>query len=316
MYGISSNITLTKGYRKSILANFGSRDIFHINNTEVKEIATLFEQRFFEKEEVSPELFQFLYDHRMIYKTQKKIQHHFPKINRIYESRHTIEFLILDYSNDTTLQKAIEICSAIRIPNLLIRGNKNIIDRIRNSISNLSYPESVTFITSNPSLLKLKNLFRIVIQEEDIQSFVNRDTIDLNPILFTESLSYHTYFHKKIYIDSNGFVKNTPESKEVFLNIKESNFIEKIKNIIITKEFRKYWKVHKDLCDICKHCEFRHMCVDNRIPFQRIPKEWYHENECTYNPFISKWQGEKGYQSIKSLGIRSTKDEFSSPLKI
>ena len=86
--------------------------------------------------------------------------------------------------------------------------------------------------------------------------------------------------------------------------------VEDLKKIINTHAFQKYWFVHKDLCDICKHCEFRHMCVDNRIPFERTKKEWYHKIECNYNPFIAKWEGESGYKTLEQCGVISNENIF------
>lgn len=132
-----------------------------------------------------------------------------------------------------------------------------------------------------------------------------------NKSLYTESLSYHTYFNRKLYIGPNGEIKNAPECEETFGNIKDLNSVEDLKEIISTPAFQKYWFVHKDLCDVCKHCEFRHMCVDNRMPFERADNQWYHKIECNYNPFIAKWEGDPGYRTLSECGVISNENEFS-----
>ncbi|PKH50528.1 hypothetical protein CXF68_07385 [Tenacibaculum sp. Bg11-29] len=310
MYGISTGITITKGHKQSILANFKNGDMFHLDNNEITEIDKLITQRFFKKKDISIELFIFLSENRMIYKIQQGIEQHFPKQKQIYESKHKIEYLTLTYSNITYLNKTIQICNTLKIPSLLIQVNDNIIDLLEKLIEKKTYPESVTIITNNKSILARKNLFRILITEENLGSFTNRDTIDLNYPLFIESHSYHNYFNKKIHITFNGEIKNTPESPESFANLKEKDFTEKISKAIISKKFQKYWKVHKDICDVCKNCEFRYMCVDNRIPQQRKLNEWYHKTECNYNPFIAKWKKEKGYKSLEKTGVISNHNKF------
>jgi hypothetical protein len=132
-----------------------------------------------------------------------------------------------------------------------------------------------------------------------------------NKTLYTESLSYHTYFNRKIYIGPNGEIKNAPECEDSLGFIEDLNSLDDIKEIILTPPFQKYWFVHKDLCDVCKHCEFRHMCVDNRVPFERSEIEWYHKIECNYNPFIAKWEGEPGYKTLEECGVVSNDKMFS-----
>ena len=132
-----------------------------------------------------------------------------------------------------------------------------------------------------------------------------------NRNLFSESQYHHTYFNRKLYIGPNGEIKNAPECEETFGNIKDLNSVEDLKEIISTPAFQKYWFVHKDLCDVCKHCEFRHMCVDNRMPFERAENQWYHKIECNYNPFIAKWEGEIGYRTLSECRVFSNENEFS-----
>ncbi len=132
-----------------------------------------------------------------------------------------------------------------------------------------------------------------------------------NRNLFSESQYHHTYFNRKLYIGPNGEIKNAPECEETFGSIKDLNSVEDLKEIISTPAFQKYWFVHKDLCDVCKHCEFRHMCVDNRMPFERADNQWYHKIECNYNPFIAKWEGEIGYRTLSECRVFSNENEFS-----
>jgi hypothetical protein len=44
--------------------------------------------------------------------------------------------------------------------------------------------------------------------------------------------------------------------------------VESLKKIFIDHAKLKLWFIYKDLIDVCKDCEYRHMCVDSRLPNQ------------------------------------------------
>lgn len=129
--------------------------------------------------------------------------------------------------------------------------------------------------------------------------------------LYAESLNYHSYFNKKLFIDTKGEIKNAPESSEMFGLINDYKSSEDLIRVIDSKEFQRYWHVKKDKCDICKDCEYRYMCVDNRLPYYRSNGEWYHKIECNYNPYICKWESEKAYKTLKECGVISSENGFS-----
>jgi radical SAM protein with 4Fe4S-binding SPASM domain len=145
---------------------------------------------------------------------------------------------------------------------------------------------------------------------EDIirnQHAMRPDRLQINLLLFSESQEHHTYFNRKLYIGPSGEIKNAPECKEVLGNINE---VRDLIKIISGKEFQRYWQVKKSNTDVCRHCEFMHMCVDKRIPIRRNEKEWFHKKECDYNPFIGKWKGEPDHKTLAEIAIISNKDEF------
>lgn len=63
--------------------------------------------------------------------------------------------------------------------------------------------------------------------------------------------------------------------------------------------------------DICKDCEHKLICHDNRFPLCRNDNNWYHEIECNYNPYIAKWKGEDGYHNLEECGVVSNENGFS-----
>ena len=138
----------------------------------------------------------------------------------------------------------------------------------------------------------------------------NIDDFNVNISLFTESQKYNTYFNRKLYIGVDGQIKNAPETEDKFGNINSIENFDQILKIINGTKFQKLWKVSKKDIDICKHCEFRHVCVDNRVPKKRHENEYFNEIECNYNPYIAKWNKEDGYKTLAECGISSNKDGF------
>ncbi len=104
--------------------------------------------------------------------------------------------------------------------------------------------------------------------------------------IFNESHHFNLYFNKKIYINEEGEVKNAPHTEEVFGNIETDRIVE----IVNSSDFQKYWKVKKADIEICKDCEFRHMCVDPRIPIERGDNNYYFETPCNYDPYAASWR--------------------------
>jgi len=130
----------------------------------------------------------------------------------------------------------------------------------------------------------------------------------INTQLFSEAQNNNVYFNRKIYINENGEIKNSIETNEADRDsvFKNQNF-----SITANSKISKLWNINKDVIDICKDCEFRYMCVDNRIPLKKDDDtSFYFEHECAYNPYISKWYGEENYISLNETGVKSNKEEF------
>jgi len=57
--------------------------------------------------------------------------------------------------------------------------------------------------------------------------------------------------------------------------------------------FKKYWKVTKDIIEVCKDCEFRHVCTDCRAYTERTKFnngiDLSKPLKCGYNPYSNKW---------------------------
>ncbi|MCE9539157.1 MAG: hypothetical protein K8R85_08060, partial [Bacteroidetes bacterium] len=169
--------------------------------------------------------------------------------------------------------------------------------------------DNIDLLEANPFITNITNLDQIskknILEENRI--VLNNPSINL----YTEAQKHHTYFNRKLYIDEIGNIKNAPTSEDTFGKVKNIKTGLQLKAIVQSRKFQKYWFVNKEVCDICKDCEFRYMCVDNRLPIKRNIHSWYHKIEFNYNPYIAKWKDEKGYKTLAECGVSSSRDGFT-----
>jgi SPASM domain peptide maturase of grasp-with-spasm system len=127
-----------------------------------------------------------------------------------------------------------------------------------------------------------------------------------NLTLLTESQKYNTCLNRKLCIDSEGNIKNCPSMQQKFGNIQTIT----LKEVIETSEFKNLWYINKEQIDVCKDCEFRHMCIDCRC-FIKDPDNIYSQPaKCIYNPYICKWQGQEGYVPVEECGTYTRETGF------
>ena len=254
----------------------------------------------------------------------------FPSLELIWDSPYKITNLIVNLSNlNVNFDKFIPF----QIQNLTIICDEKI--EFNNKVFQCD-PQSIYLVLNYSKnwrqivkkyLCCFKNVSLVIINNSEIERdfitvhYVLKFTkkysdksifsFEISNQLFLESQRYHTYFNRKLYIGIDGEIKNAFECFETFGNINEIKTPEKFEQIISAPDFQKYWFVNKEITDICKDCEFRLMCVDNRLPYQRVESEWYHKIDCNYNPYIAKWKGEEGYQTLEECGVISNEHGFS-----
>ena len=136
--------------------------------------------------------------------------------------------------------------------------------------------------------------------------YISKLYFSIEPNLFTESQLHNTCLNRKICIDANGEIKNCPSMSRSFGNIKDTT----LKEAIEKPGFKDLWFICKDKIDVCKDCEFRHMCTDCRA-FIKDPNNIYSQPaKCTYNPYIAKWKGEEGYVPVEECGTYTKETGF------
>ncbi len=123
---------------------------------------------------------------------------------------------------------------------------------------------------------------------------ISKELFMTNIDTYIHSCLGNSCLYKKISIDSYGEIKHCPSMKHSFGNIRSVD----IKRIVHRLDYQNINLISKDKIRICKDCEFRNICTDCRA-FIKDDKDVYSQPaKCTYNPYISKWEGEDGYYPV------------------
>ncbi len=177
--------------------------------------------------------------------------------------------LILPYlkNSETLFEKLIRENSRIRY--IIIYNSKEniVIDSIRKGSGHLIY--SKENISSSKSCGLISN-----------KQFV------INTKMFTESQNHNTCLNRKISIDKDGNIKNCPSMAESFGNIKDTTLEEALNH----PNFKKYWNINKDQIEVCKDCEFRHICTDCRAFIEEPNNQYSKPLKCGYSPYTNEWE--------------------------
>jgi SPASM domain peptide maturase of grasp-with-spasm system len=263
----------------------------------------------------------------------------FPLISKIFNRPYKITNLIIDISNKNIeiIEKIVNTIDFIGVESLQLRFFKNnftlyfneVMDKLFNSsvrsieiiVDNndlfsceideitLKYNKIVKVIIFNSTkneIIHLKKTKALLLLTKEKITYNSKNIIDIsnfsvNIDLYVESVNYNNYFHRKLYIDSEVKIKNSPELENDFGTLSDNN-TEGLLEIINSDSFQKYWKIKKDDILVCKNCEYKYMCVDSRVPI-KLAENYYFNEECNYNPYISKWKDENGYKNLKDSGV-------------
>ena len=134
-------------------------------------------------------------------------------------------------------------------------------------------------------------------------SHPEKPVLSYNMLLYAEALRFNVYFNKKMFITEKGGIKNSHELPDIFGNVNEIDNRGMLEDIVASPEFGKYWRINKDSILVCNQCELRYICTSSAIPTPVKGRPAYIQTECSYNPFIAKWQDEDGYKSLAASGI-------------
>jgi hypothetical protein len=142
---------------------------------------------------------------------------------------------------------------------------------------------------ASPVARNLENKLYFSCERVTFSNKKNPRQFNINLTLFSEAIQYHTYFNRKLFIGEKGEIKNAPECEEIHGWIQTISEARQLEQLIKTPAFQKLWLVNKERCEVCKDCEYRYMCVDNRVPYKKENGYWSHQQICNYDPYEGKW---------------------------
>lgn len=115
--------------------------------------------------------------------------------------------------------------------------------------------------------------------------FVNPKYFVCSTEFYVEAQNANPYFNQKIVIDVNGDIKNCSSLSYSYGNISGTS----LKEICEREDFQKPWAIKKDSIEICRDCEFRYMCTDERLPVESSNGDYSHTSNCNYDPYSATW---------------------------
>ncbi|MCV9926266.1 grasp-with-spasm system SPASM domain peptide maturase [Flavobacterium sp. LS1R49] len=171
----------------------------------------------------------------------------------------------------------------------------------------VTYNTRITSVIIHNAMDKQKsveeNYFPISFIDKEITSFLHCGVIDtkyfeVNRDKVLESLSFNSCLNKKISINKLGEIKNCPAMPTSFGNIKNTTLQEAFDDI----NFKQHWQISKEKINVCKDCEFRHICTDCRA-YVEDPKNIYSKPlKCGYDPYTNEWS-DWSTNPLKQKGI-------------
>ncbi|UOK43466.1 MULTISPECIES: hypothetical protein [Flavobacterium] len=290
---------------------------------------------FFKGNDVDEDLLCFLKEKNLVFDSNEDIRNCFPQFNDDFEIPYDIITAVVELSeiNALNLYKFNENGVNGQIPQFnfifseytTVRAlelfsdfvNENEADTFEVTLVNGFELTEMLFKLLEPSnkIISINNFSGVKIidgsnKKNRFYNDIDEISLKISPNLLTyfESAKCHVYFNRKLFIGKDSEIKNVFETVNVFGYLKDLSNIN-IKNLISLKGLNEFWEVKKDDTFVCSDCEFRRLCVDNRVPIRGEGK-WKYNTECNYNPYISKWQHEEGYASLSECGVRSDLNEF------
>ena len=330
MLSLFEDVQLVEGALRSVLYDL-SRGSFHfipdvlarvIKKYDKKLDFEGFEDKYHPKyQEQIKEFYSFLIDNDLIFDIDGSQIEFFKKMDFDFEYPFELQNIVVSISIDnlSSIEKLINIGTFSMTKNVafIVDGNVEYSDlhwmltflykttlvcseiRVKSGWKN--YEDDLNKI--KVGLINVNYLDDPIIGENPIEDLLNKfPKLSSNIIIHTESQKYHTYFNKKLYIGKNGEIKNAYELADEYGKIDDIESLDDLRCIISKSEFQKYWSVNKDSCCVCKDCELRYMCVDNRIPYLNRNGNWFHKDDCSYNPYIAKWEDEDGFVPVDECG--------------
>ncbi|WP_320020263.1 grasp-with-spasm system SPASM domain peptide maturase [Labilibaculum manganireducens] len=286
--------------------------------------------------------FEYLFENEICFPCDREDLELFPDLNKQWHIPFEFETCIVDFGSELLGEfcRIVEQINQFAIPNIQLRFYNEIVEEelekvlLQFSKSKIKFIDlilpntfSYEYIDSLVKRMPKISLFvltystnrerRVVEQATVFQTQQIVDSHDHCGIIqeeqfvcemrtFCESSQFNSCLNCKVSIDVDGNIKNCPSMSESFGNIRTTT----IKEALNHPNFKKYWSISKDQIEVCKDCEFRHMCTDCRAYLKQPDNIYSQPKKCNYNPYIAKWKTDEGYVSVEECGIYNEAGKF------
>lgn len=274
------------------------------------------------------EYIELLEVNELIFYCSEKELNQFPLLSMEWDYPATISNIIIDASKNSNhnYEKIINYLPSVNCRYIQIRFYDEVtietLKKILVEVNN-SFVQAIEFIVKdNPVFLSHEIILEFVNANKKIRSFtihsssqnkliqnenygfgvvfqikqtinssnhcgiINNNYFSINIESFTESQHHNSCLNRKISIDTKGNIKNCPSMNDSFGNIENTSLEEAVNH----PNFKKYWDITKDQIDVCKDCEFRHICTDCRAFIEEPDNKYSNPLKCGYSPYTNEWE--------------------------
>jgi SPASM domain peptide maturase of grasp-with-spasm system len=331
---LASNCFFVKGYKMNLLFDAQNNAWYHLLDQKDDLVSGQIEQS---KKE-------YLQTQGIVIEYPDFLKDSLPEVNLEYSSPQVCESIIIDWNSKSSFD-LVEVLNKFDFLNLqsaqlrfFDKPNPSLVFDVVNLLDSLTL-ESVELITpydtvlldlfeENQFLARASKVFRVFMHSVSIDENFRKSNIakiyytaeqirndsccgqispfnfSQNPKHFYKSQNFNTCLYKKIGIDVNGDIKNCPSLSKKINNVNNPEL--EIDLTLFSSD-----KIKKDEIEVCRDCEFRHVCTDCRAFTDSTTRQNARPSKCNYNPYIAKWPHEEGYRALAECGVISNENEFS-----
>lgn len=198
----------------------------------------------------------------------KEITEILKSYDRLYEFTH-IE-IILKFSKNLMVDEFLDLLKRFKMISLVFHsvGDKSLVDDLNDISSRMSF---------------IKQAFNSC----DNCGIINKSTMRFPEMReYMENTLYNNCLNRKISIDEDGEIKNCPSMKNSFGKVNERT----LKSVLHNKDFTEVWKINKEQIQVCRDCEYRHVCSDCRAYVSDSSNIYSKPLKCGYDPYSGVWE--------------------------
>ena len=234
------------------------------------------------------EYIDLLNENEFIFNCSKKESKRFPKLNLDFDYPAEISNMVIDFNKESIHDFSL-IINEFLIPtncrHVQLRFFDEIkFDRIQEIIDevNNSFIKSVEIIMMYSDYISNDFLSDWVFKNKKVKSITihsaNRDKIIKN-----DDYGFGIIVELKQNISSENHCGTIHHN---YFNISTT----KLNEVLENSNFKRYWNITKDQIEICKDCEFRHICTDCRAYIEEPDNQYSKPLKCGYNPYTNVWE--------------------------